>query len=62
MPNMDKKTGDKAETQMRRRPMRRRKKVCIFCADQSRDMYLSVVRFFLEESQVTVQSIREHLQ
>ena len=30
MPNMDKKTGDKAETQMRRRPMRRRKKVCIF--------------------------------
>ena len=27
---------DKAETQMRRRPMRRRKKVCIFCADQSK--------------------------
>ena len=36
MPNMDKKTGDKAETQMRRRPMRRRKNVCIFCADQSK--------------------------
>ena len=36
MPNMDKKTGDKAETQMRRRPMRRRKKVCIFCADENK--------------------------
>ena len=36
MPNMDKKTGDKAETQMRRRPMRRRKKVCAFCADANK--------------------------
>ncbi len=36
MPNMDKKTGDKADAQMRRRPMRRRKKVCIFCADENK--------------------------
>ena len=35
MPNMDKKTGDKAETQMRRRPMRRRKKVCVYCVDKN---------------------------
>lgn len=36
MPNMDKKTGDKADAQMKRRPMRRRKKVCIFCADENK--------------------------
>ena len=55
----------------RRKPMRRRKKVCVFCADKEhevidykdanklRDMYLKEVRFFLEESQETVLSIRE---
>lgn len=36
MPNMDKKAGDKSDSQMRRRPMRRRKKVCIFCADANK--------------------------
>jgi len=37
MPNMDKKAGDnKTDAQVRRRPMRRRKKVCVFCADESK--------------------------
>jgi small subunit ribosomal protein S18 len=35
MPNMKEKS-DKSESQMRRRPMRRRKKVCVFCADSNK--------------------------
>lgn len=31
-----KEKSDKAEAQMRRRPMRRRKKVCVFCADANK--------------------------
>lgn len=31
-----KEKADKAETSMRRRPMRRRKKVCVFCADANK--------------------------
>ncbi len=40
----------KPDSQMRRRPGRRRKKVCTFPKEE---------RFFREESQETVQSIRE---
>ena len=55
----------------RRRPMRRRKKVCAFCADKEHDVidykdvnklkrYVSERgKFFLEELQETVLSIRE---
>ena len=55
----------------RRRPMRRRKKVCAFCADKEHDVidykdvnklkrYVSErEKFFLEELQETVLSIRE---
>lgn len=28
--------SDKSDSQMRRRPMRRRKKVCVFCADKNK--------------------------
>ena len=34
---MDKKT-DRSDSQMRRRPMRRRKKVCAFCADANKEL------------------------
>jgi len=30
--------SDKSDSQMRRRPMRRRKKVCVFCADKNKDI------------------------
>ena len=35
MPNMREKS-DRSESPMRRRPMRRRKKVCAFCADKNK--------------------------
>lgn len=64
--------GDK-EVSMKRRPIRRRKKVCVFCGDKNaeidykdvnklKDMYLKEVKFFLEELQETVLNIRELLQ
>ena len=54
-------------TQMKRRPMRRRKKVCVYCVDKNavidyKDISLKEVKFFLEELQATVLSIRESLQ
>ena len=58
---MPDKKAERPEGQMRRRPMRRRKKVCAFCADALSIMFLREERFFLEESQETVQSIRERL-
>ncbi|SEV81456.1 30S ribosomal protein S18 [[Clostridium] fimetarium] len=30
--------SDKSDSQMRRRPMRRRKKVCVFCADKNKEI------------------------
>ena len=66
--------GDKADaSKVRRGGMRRRKKVCVFCGEKNgtidykdtnklRDTYLREVKFFLEESQETVQSTRELLQ
>ena len=46
---------EKADSPMKRRGgIRRRKKVCVFCGT-----YPKEVRFFLEESQATAQSIRE---
>ena len=35
MPTTEKRT-DRSDSQMRRRPMRRRKKVCVFCADANK--------------------------
>ena len=58
--NEVKKSGN--ETSMKRRPMRRRKKVCVFCGDKNGvidHMCQKEERSFLEESQETVQSIRE---
>lgn len=60
-------------TQMKRRPMRRRKKVCVYCVDKNAVIdykdtnklkrYISKeIKFFLEESQATVLNIRESLQ
>ena len=60
----------KPDSQMRRRPGRRRKKVCVFCGKENNEIdYKDVAklrkyvskeeRFFQEESQETVQSIRE---
>ena len=70
---MPEKKAERPEGQMRRRPMRRRKKVCAFCADANKALdykdvallkkyVLKEERFFLEELQVTVQSTREPLQ
>ena len=64
--------SDRPDAPMKRRPIRRRKKVCVFCAEKNavidykdtslRDTSLKEVRFFLEELLVTVQSISVHLQ
>jgi len=37
MPNT-RERSDKSDSQMRRRPMRRRKKVCVFCADKNKEI------------------------
>ena len=52
--------SDRPDAPMKRRPIRRRKKVCVFCAEKNAS--LKEVRFFLEELLVTVQSISVHLQ
>ena len=55
---MPEKKSERPEGQMRRRPMRRRKKVCAFCADANKaldykdvallkKLYLKEERFFL---------------
>ena len=60
-------------TQMKRRPMRRRKKVCVYCVDKNAVIdykdtnklkrYISERgKILLEESQATVLNIRESLQ
>ena len=47
----------------RRGPARRRKKVCVFCGKENNEInYKDVAKFFQEESQETVQNIRELLQ
>ena len=57
---------DRGDAPMRRRGGRRRKKVCIFCADKNAVIdYKDVnkeVRSYLEESQETVQNISVLLQ
>lgn len=66
--------GNKADSPMKRRGGRRRKKVCVFCGKENNEIdykdvaklrkYVSEKRkkFFQEESQETVQNIRELLQ
>ena len=64
--------SERPDSPMRRRGGRRRKKVCAFCANENKAIdYKDVAtlkryvsergKFFLEESQETVQSIRELL-
>ena len=61
---------ERSDAPMKRRTIRRRKKVCVFCADENnlidykdvnklKRYILKEERFFLEELPVTVQSIRE---
>ena len=70
---MPDKKAERPEGQMRRRPMRRRKKVCAFCADANKALdYKDVAllkkyvsergKILPEELLVTVLSTREHLQ
>lgn len=65
--------GNKADSPMKRRGGRRRKKVCVFCGKENNEIdYKDVAKlrkyvsergkFFQEESQETVQNIRELLQ
>lgn len=62
--------SDRPDAPMKRRPIRRRKKVCVFCAEKNavidykdtNKLKRYKVRFFLEELPVTVQSISVHLQ
>ena len=64
MPNPRENRGTDAP--MKKRINRRRKKVCVFCADSTNVIDYKdankLKRFFLEELQVHVQNIREHLQ
>ena len=66
MPNPRENRGTDAP--MKKRINRRRKKVCVFCADSTNVIdykdanKLKRFVFFLEELQVHVQNIREHLQ
>ena len=68
MPNPRENRGTDAP--MKKRINRRRKKVCVFCADSTNvidykdanKLKRFVSEFFLEELQVHVQNIREHLQ
>ena len=53
---------DRGDAPMRRRGGRRRKKVCIFCADKNAVIDYKDVRSYLEESQETVQNISVLLQ
>ena len=41
---MPEKKSERPEGQMRRRPMRRRKKVCAFCADANKALTVAVKR------------------
>ena len=66
------KAADREGAPMKRRPMHRRKKVCVFCGKDNvidykdtnklRDTSLREEKFFLAESQETVQNTRELLQ
>ena len=62
--------GERPDSPMKRRGGRRRKKVCVFCGKEnneidykdvanSENMFLKEVKSFQEESQETVQNIRE---
>lgn len=62
--------GNRPDSPMKRRGGRRRKKVCVFCgkenneinykdANKLKDMSLREEKSFREESQETVQNIRE---
>ena len=59
--------GNRPDSPMKRRGGRRRKKVCVFCGKENneidyRNMFLREEKSFREESQETVQNIRELLQ
>ena len=55
--------GDKGDAPMKRRMTRRRKKVCVFCADKTNaGIDFKDVRFFLVVLLETVLSTRELLQ
>ena len=65
--------GERPDSPMKRRGGRRRKKVCVFCGKENneidykdvaklRNMFLKEEKSFQEESQETVQNIRELLQ
>ena len=60
------KAADREGAPMKRRPMHRRKKVCVFCGKDNvidyKDTSLREEKFFLAESQATVQNTRELLQ
>ena len=59
------KAADREGAPMKRRPMHRRKKVCVFCGKDNVIDYKDtnkLKRFFLAESQETVQNTRELLQ
>ena len=66
------KTANREGASMKRRPMRRRKKVCVFCGKDNvidykdtnklKDTSLKEEKFFLVVSQATVQNTRELLQ
>ena len=55
-----------ATAPMKRRPMRRRKKVCVFCADKNNEIDYKDVnklrRYISELGKILPRSIREHLQ
>ena len=63
--------GERPDSPMKRRGGRRRKKVCVFCGKENNEidykdvaklkenMFLREVKSFREESQETVQNIRE---
>ena len=70
---MPDKKAERPEGQMRRRPMRRRKKVCAFCADANKALDykdVALLKKYVSERgkilprriTVTVLSTREHLQ
>ena len=61
--------GNRPDSPMKRRGGRRRKKVCVFCGKENNEidykdtnMFLREEKSFREESQETVQNIRELLQ
>ena len=53
--------GNRPDSPMKRRGGRRRKKVCVFCGKENNEISYKDANKFQEESQETVQNIRELL-